>query len=101
MLALRIILILMGLLFIGFGYNIWVKGKYDLINNFEKDKKSGKKNESFAKRVGIIEFSGGVACLALGIIAMFLDDAYTLIFFIFCIVSIIIVLIVNHIKSSK
>lgn len=101
MLGLRIILILIGLLFIGFGYNIWFKGKYDLINNFEKDKKRGKKNESFAKRVGIIEFAGGVACFILGIIAMFLDDTFTLIFFIFCIASIITALIVNQIKSSK
>lgn len=95
------ILILIGLVFIGFGYAIGFKGKYNLINNFENDKKNGKSSDSFAKRVGIIEFIGGIACFALGIITMFLDDVFTLISFIFCIVSIIAALIFNQAKSAK
>jgi len=98
MFILRIILILIGLVFIGFGYAIWFKEKYNLINNFQKDKKNGKLNDSFAKKVGKIEFIGGIACFALGIITMFLNDVSTLISFIFCIVSIIAALIFNQVK---
>lgn len=95
MFILRIILILIGLAFIGFGYAIWFKGKYDLINNYEKDKENGKLNDSFAKRVGKIAFFGGIACFASGIIAMFMNYTFTLISYIFCIVSISAALIFN------
>ncbi len=101
MFVLRIILILIGLVFIGFGYAIWFKGKYNLINNFQKDKKNGKLNDSFAKRVGKIEFIGGIVCFTLGIITMPLNDVFTLVSFIFCIVSIIVALILNQVKSTK
>lgn len=101
MIVLRIILILIGLVFISFGYVIWFKEKYNLINNFQEDRENGKFNDSFAKRVGKIEFIGGIACFALGIITMFLNDVFTLISFIFCIVSIIAALIFNQVKSTK
>ena len=57
----RIFLILIGLVFIGFGYAIWFKEKYNLINNFQNDKKNDKLNDAYAKRVGKIEFIGGNA----------------------------------------
>ncbi len=101
MFVLRIILILTGFVFIGFGYAIWIKGKYDLINNFQNDKKNGKLDDDYAKRVGKIEFIGGVACVVLGIIAMFLNDLFSLIAFIFCIVSMISALLLNQVKSAK
>lgn len=101
MLILRLILIIIGLVFIGFGYAIWFKGKYDLINNFQNDKRNGKLNDSYAARVGKIEFIGGLACFALGIITMFLNDVFILISFIFCIVCIIAALIYNQTKSVK
>ncbi len=101
MFVLRIMLILIGLLFIGFGYAIWFKRKYNLINNFKDDNKSGKSYDSFAKRVGIIEFIGGIVCFILGVVAIFLDDVFTMIFFIFCIISIIVALTFNNAKSSK
>ncbi len=101
MFILRIILIIFGLLFIGFGYAIWFKRKYNLINNFKNDRKNGKLNDSFAKRVGIIEFIGGIASFSLGIIAMFLDDVFTIVSFTFCIISIIAALIFNQAKSAK
>jgi hypothetical protein len=101
MLIIKIILILIGLVFIGFGYAIWFKKKYNLINNFENDKKNGKLDDSFAKRVGKIEFIGGIICFALGIITIFLNDSFALISFVFCIVSIIAALIFNQVKSTK
>ncbi|SET43314.1 hypothetical protein SAMN05660297_02403 [Natronincola peptidivorans] len=101
MFILRITLILIGLAFIGFGYAIWFKEKYHLINNFENDKKNGRLSDSFAKRVGMIELIGGITCFTLGLISIFLNDVFTLIFFIFCIVSIITALIFNQVKSAK
>lgn len=95
--VLRIVLILIGLLFISFGYSIWFKKKYYLINNFEK----GKSNDSFAKRVGIIEFIGGIFCFVLGIISMFFDEIFTIVSFIVCIISIIVALIFNQARSRK
>ncbi|MCR3922858.1 MAG: DUF3784 domain-containing protein [Firmicutes bacterium] len=101
MLGLRVMLIFIGTLFIGFGYAIWFKQKYHLINNFENDKQRGKLNDAFAKRVGIIEFIGGIVCLLLGVVTMFLDEAFTVISFVTCIVGIILALIVNQVQSTK
>ena len=68
MLALKIILILLGLAFSLFGYFIYFKKKYFLINGFQKDFQAGKKTERYAATVGLIEFVFGVACLLTGMI---------------------------------
>ena len=60
MTLLKIILILVGLAFIIFGYLIYFKEKYNLINGFERDFKSGRKTESYAKKVGLIELIIGI-----------------------------------------
>lgn len=52
---LKIISLILALAFAFFGYNIYFKKKYKLINNFEKDYKNGLKDEKYAKKVGIIE----------------------------------------------
>ncbi|MDU6064179.1 MAG: DUF3784 domain-containing protein [Anaerococcus sp.] len=57
---LKIISLILVLAFIFFGYNIYFKKKYKLINNFEKDYKNGLKDEEYAKKVGIIELLLGI-----------------------------------------
>lgn len=57
---LKIISLILALAFIFFGYNIYFKKKYKLINNFEKDYKNGLKDEKYAKKVGIIELLLGI-----------------------------------------
>ncbi|MDU5913419.1 MAG: DUF3784 domain-containing protein [Anaerococcus vaginalis] len=57
---LKIISLILALAFIFFGYNIYFKKKYKLINNFEKDYKNGLKDEEYAKKVGIIELLLGI-----------------------------------------
>ena len=52
MLVLIIIAVLLGLAFTMFGYCIYFRKKYNLINGFEADFKAGRKNEDYAKRVG-------------------------------------------------
>ncbi len=63
MLALKIIAIILGLAFALFGYFIFFKKKYSLINGFEEDYKAGRKTEDYAKQVGLAEFMVGVAIL--------------------------------------
>lgn len=88
------------MVFIIFGYAIWFKGKYTLINNFISDREKGKLDDFYAERVGKIEFIGGISCVVLGIITMFLEDKFTLMFSIVCILFICTALIINLVKST-
>lgn len=51
-----LILALTGLVFLFFGYKIYFKKSYDLINGFNKAYKKGLKDENYAIRVGKIYF---------------------------------------------
>ena len=68
MLVLKIILLVVGLAFTLFGYFIYFEKKYSLINGFAESLKRGEKTESYAKRVGIIEFILGIAFIIADII---------------------------------
>lgn len=61
------ILIILGVISLYYGYNIFFKKKYDLINDFEAEFKAGRKTEKYAERIGIIEFVLGIALLISGI----------------------------------
>lgn len=67
MTILKIILITVGVAIIMFGYEIYFKKKYNLINGFEEDYKNGRKTESYAKKVGLIEFVFGIVLALIGI----------------------------------
>ena len=66
MLILKIIMILLGIAFTAFGYFIYFRKKYNLINGFEKNLRTGRKTERYAKTVGLIELVLGVSCLLAG-----------------------------------
>ncbi|MBE6529708.1 MAG: DUF3784 domain-containing protein [Ruminococcaceae bacterium] len=68
MLAVKIIVLLLGVLFTLFGYLIYFRKKYSLINGFESAHRSERKTERYAGRIGLIELMIGVACLIGGII---------------------------------
>ncbi len=68
MLALKIITVILGLAFSLFGYFIFFKQKYSLINGFKEDFKAGRKDENYARRVGIIEFIVGIVLLLVAVI---------------------------------
>ena len=73
MTLLKIILIALGVTFSIFGYLIYFKKKYNLINDYEANRKAGKKTESYARKVGLIALLLGIALLLVGfylIIAM-------------------------------
>lgn len=61
MTLLKVILLVTGLLFLGFGYLIYFKKKYSLINGVEAAHRAGKKTERYAKTVGLVELILGVA----------------------------------------
>ena len=66
MVVIKVLAILLGLAFLLFGYFIYFKNKYNLINGFEADFKAGRKNEEYAKKVGMTEFVIGIALLIVG-----------------------------------
>ncbi len=66
MALLKIILISLGATFSIFGYLIYFKKKYNLINGFEENCKDGSKTESYARKIGLIELLLGVALLMVG-----------------------------------
>lgn len=101
MLAFKISLMLVGFLFFIFGYFIYFKGKYNLINNFNEDKKNQKYDENYAKRVGLIEFIGGLIIFTLGVCTLIFSNINTFLVFGIGILSIIIALIVNLNLSIK
>ena len=68
MLALKIILVIVGVAFLLFGFFIFFKKKYSLINGFDVESKAGRKTEQYAKRVGLVELIVGIVFLAVGII---------------------------------
>lgn len=68
MTILKYILLVLGFVFIIFGYKIYFKKKYNLINGFEEEYKTGRKTESYAKMVGIIELILGIILTIAGLI---------------------------------
>ena len=64
MTAIKIITAVLGLALSLFGYFIFFKGNYSLINGFDEAFKAGRKNEDYAKRVGLAEFTVGIVLLA-------------------------------------
>lgn len=66
MILLMIILLVVGVAFTTFGYFIYFKEKYNLINGFESDYESGRKSETYAKKVGLVEFMIGIILVVVG-----------------------------------
>ena len=66
MILLMIILLVVGVAFTTFGYFIYFKEKYNLINGFESDYKSGRKSDTYAKKVGLVEFMIGIILVVVG-----------------------------------
>ena len=63
MTVLKIVTALLGLAFLLFGYFIYFRKKYDLINGFKAEFEAGRKGEDYARRVGLTEFVVGLAML--------------------------------------
>ena len=68
----EILFFILGLAFTLFGYFIFFKKNYSLINGFDEDLKAGKKDESYARKVGVIEFVLGIVILVADIFVIVL-----------------------------
>ena len=64
MFALKIMAPVISLAFLLFGYFIFFRGKYGLINGFAEDFKAGRRTEKYARRVGLTEFIIGIVGFA-------------------------------------
>lgn len=67
MTILKILLIIVGAIFILFGHLIYFRKKYNLINGFEEAYNAGRKTKSYAKRVGLVELIIGIILTLFGI----------------------------------
>ena len=67
MTILKMIAVGLGLAFLSFGYFIYFRKKYDLINGFTADYEAGRRDERCARRIGLIEFIAGIVLLVAGI----------------------------------
>ena len=63
MIVIKIITAMLGLAFLLFGYFIYFQRKYNLINGFNTDYQEGRKDERYARQVGLIEFVIGITLL--------------------------------------
>lgn len=72
MIIVKIIAITLGMAFLSVGYFIYFQKKYNLINGFKADYETGRKDEQYAKRVGLIEFIVGIVLLVIGIMMIIL-----------------------------
>ena len=68
MLVLKIITLVLGAAFLLFGYFIYFQKKYNLINGFKAAFEEGRKDERYARRVGLVEFIIGIVLIAAGIL---------------------------------
>lgn len=67
MIILKILLIIVGTIFILFGFLIYFRKQYNLINGFEEAYKAGRKTKTYAKRVGLTELLIGIILILFGI----------------------------------
>lgn len=68
MLILKILLFILGTVFSTFGYLIYFRKKYSLVNSFNLDVVYKRKDSSYAKKLGLIEFVLGLGLIVLAII---------------------------------
>lgn len=67
MVVVKILSTLFGIAFLLFGYFIYFRKKYNLINGFEEDYKNGRKTEKYAIYVGLTEFIVGCVLLVVSL----------------------------------
>lgn len=70
MIVLKIILFLLGTMFLLFGYFTYFRKKYNLINGFKENFAAGRRSERYARLVGLCEFVLGVLLLVGGILTV-------------------------------
>ncbi len=67
-----IVLVVLGIFFALSGFQVYFRRMYSMINNFDRIKLRYKSPESYARRLGMIQFVGGVAELIGGVVSLLL-----------------------------
>ncbi len=68
MIIVKILSAFLGIAFLLFGYFIYFRKKYNLINGFAENHKNGRKTEKYALRVGLVELIIGGVLLAVSVV---------------------------------
>ena len=68
MTVLKILLPVPGFSFLLFGYFVFFRKKYSLINGFDAAFREGRKTERYARRVGLVELILGILLLIVSVI---------------------------------
>ena len=101
-LVMNVILISVGTLFTIFGYLIYFRKKYNLINNFKINKSINKYSDDYALRMGFIELWSGIFCICLGILSLIIGQrTVSIVLLITCMISVISALVINDRKSQS
>jgi phosphatidylglycerophosphate synthase len=102
MIIISTILILLGIAFISFGYAIYFKKKYNLINNYKINERNGKLDKNYAQMVGKIELFGGFSCIFFGLLSILINSVlWSILFLLLNVAVICIALIINQVKSTQ
>lgn len=67
-----IVLIVIGAFFTTSGFQVFFRQMYSMINNYERLKLRYKDPEGYARRLGLIQFVGGLAEFICGIVSLIL-----------------------------
>lgn len=67
-----IVLVVLGIFFALSGFQVYFRRMYSMINNFDRIKLRYKSPEAYARRLGMIQFVGGVAELIGGVVSLLL-----------------------------
>lgn len=98
---LDLLLIMIGGLFSLFGYLIYFRECYGLINHFRQDKEAGRRDDAYAQRIGLIEMIGGVTCMIQGAAAFWANrDWLSGLIIAVCLGGILLALLINSVKSK-
>lgn len=101
MLALKIGLILLGILLLILGSSILFMKKYNIINGYKEDERNGVFDDTYARRVGIIEFAGGIVNIIIGVTSLFFSETFIAFGSMIGIFLVLVSLLINQIKSKN
>lgn len=101
MTLLSLALILGGLIVADLGRAVYFKKKFELIPNFEEDRRSGRLDEKYALYFGLIEMVGGIICVICGAVGLvIMTSKYSIISLLVCVAVITVALLINLRTSS-
>jgi len=96
-------LVIVGIIFVVFGFAIRFKGKYSLVNDFTADKNTGILDDKYAKQVGRIEFFGGIILSLVGVFILFATLSFPILLSLMltCVFGMCVILLIHRYTSIR